>query len=54
MVCNLKGRVVVYLVSYRVDDIDMLGGRMVLAALEVEVLVAVPEVDPRHPAFQSV
>ena len=27
MVCNLKGWVVVYLVSYWVDDIDMLGGR---------------------------
>ena len=25
--CNLKGWVVVYLVSYRVDDMDMLGGR---------------------------
>ena len=27
MVCTLKGWVVVYLVSYRVDDIDTLGGR---------------------------
>jgi hypothetical protein len=27
VVCTLKGWVVVYLVSYRVDDIDMLGGR---------------------------
>ena len=27
MVCNLNGWVVVYLVNYRVDDIDMLGGR---------------------------
>ena len=27
MVCNLKGWVVAYLVSYWVDDIDMLGGR---------------------------
>ena len=27
MVRNLKGWVVAYLVSYRVDDIDMLGGR---------------------------
>ena len=27
MVCNLKVRVVVYLVSYRVDDIDMLRGK---------------------------
>ena len=27
MVCNLIGWVVVYLVSYRIDDIDMLGGR---------------------------
>ena len=27
MVCNLEGWVVVYLVSYRVDDIDMLSGR---------------------------
>ena len=27
MVCNIKGWVVFYLVSYRVDDIDMLSGR---------------------------
>jgi len=27
VVCNLIGWVVVYLVSYRVDDIDMLSGR---------------------------
>ena len=27
MVCNLKGWVVVYLVSYRIDDINMLRGR---------------------------
>ena len=27
MVCNLIGWVVVYLVSYRIDDVDMLGGR---------------------------
>jgi len=27
VVCNPKGWVVVYLVSYRVDDIDMLSGR---------------------------
>ena len=27
MVCNLRGWVVVYMVSYRVDDIDLLGGR---------------------------
>jgi len=27
VVCNLKGWVVVCLVNYRVDDIDMLSGR---------------------------